>query len=49
MDYQAIIDKYYPADNELRRVLLKHSRQVADRCLQIVRKHPELSVDAQFV
>jgi uncharacterized protein len=49
MDYQAIIDKYYPADNELRRVLLKHSRLVADRCLQIVRKHPELSVDAQFV
>ena len=49
MDYKAIIDKYYPADNELRRVLLKHSRQVADRCLQIVRKHPELSVDAQFV
>lgn len=49
MDYQAIIDKYYPADNELRRVLLKHSRQVADRCLQIVHKHPELSVDAQFV
>ena len=49
MDYQVIIDKYYPADNELRRVLLKHSRQVADRCLQIVRKHPELSVDAQFV
>lgn len=49
MDFQAIIDKYYPADNELRRVLLKHSRQVADRCLQIVRKHPELSVDAQFV
>jgi uncharacterized protein len=49
MDYQAIIDKYYPADDELRRVLLKHSRQVADRCLQIVRKHPELPVDVQFV
>lgn len=28
MDYQSIIDKYYPADNEFRRVLLKHSRQV---------------------
>ncbi len=49
MDYQAIIDKYYPADNELRRVLLLHSRQVADRCLQIVRKHPELSVDVPFL
>ena len=49
MDYQAIIDKYYPADDELRRVLLKHSRQVADRCLSIVRKHRELPVDKQFL
>ena len=49
MDYQAIIDKYYPADDELRRVLLQHSRQVADRCLQIVRKHRELPVDVQFL
>ena len=49
MDYQAIIDKYYPADDELRRVLLQHSRQVADRCLQIVRKHKELPVDVQFL
>ena len=49
MDYQAIIDKYYPADDELRRVLLHHSRQVADRCLRIVAKHPELPVDKQFL
>ena len=49
MDYQAIIDKYYPADDELRRVLLKHSRQVADRCLEIARKHKELPVDIQFL
>ena len=49
MDYQALIDKYYPADDELRRVLLKHSRQVADRCLQIVKKHRQLPVDTQFL
>ncbi len=49
MDYQALLDKYYPADNELRRILLRHSRQVADRCLQIVRKHPSLPVDTQFL
>jgi len=49
MNYQAIIDKYYPADDELRRVLMKHSRQVADRCLTIARKHPELPVDTQFL
>ena len=49
MDYQAIIDKYYPADNELRRVLLQHSRQVADRALQIAKKHKELPIDIQFL
>ena len=49
MDYQAIIDKYYPADDELRRVLLLHSRQVVDRCLLIVKKHKELPVDVQFL
>ena len=49
MDYQAIIDKYYPADNELRRVLLQHSRQVADRALQIAKKHKELPIDVQFL
>ena len=49
MDYLSIINKYYPADDELRRVLLQHSRQVADRCLQIVKKHRELPVDLQFL
>ena len=49
MDYQTIIDKYYPADDALRRVLLHHSRQVADRCLAIVKKHKELPVDTQFL
>lgn len=49
MDYQKIIDKYYPADNELRRVLLQHSRQVADRCLSIADRHPELPIDRQFL
>ena len=49
MDYISIINKYYPNDNQLRQLLLKHSRQVADRCLQIVRKHKELSVDVQFL
>ena len=49
MDYQAIIDKYYPADDELRRVLLQHSRQVADRCLLIARTHRELPIDVQFL
>ena len=49
MDYLSIIYKYYPEDDELRRLLLKHSRQVADRCMEIVRKHGELPVDVQFL
>ena len=68
MDYQAVIDKYYPEvglegcsapqppdlgglreAHELRRLLIKHSRQVADRALAICKKHPELPVDVQFL
>jgi len=49
MDYQAIIDKYYPSENELRRILLIHSRQVADRCLKIAKAHPELRLDEEFL
>jgi uncharacterized protein len=49
MDYLSIIHHFYPEDDELRRLLLHHSRQVADRCLTIVRKHPELPVDTQFL
>ena len=48
MDYLSIINKYYPDDDALRQLLLKHSRQVADRCLQIVKKHVELPVDGRF-
>lgn len=49
MNYQQIIDKYYIEDDELRRLLLKHSRQVADRCLLICNKHPELKLDQPFI
>ena len=49
MDYQAIIDKYYPEENELRRILMIHSRSVADKALAIAEVHPELPIDKQFV
>ena len=49
MNYQALLDKYYPEDDDLRRLLPKHSRQVADRCLQIARQHPELGLDEQLL
>lgn len=48
MDYLQIIDKYYP-DNELKHILLTHSRLVADKALRIVDNHPELMADRQFV
>lgn len=49
MDYNKIIDKYYPEDNELKRLLIRHSRDVADRALSIIDRHPELHLDRQFV
>ena len=45
----AIIDKYYPVDNELKHILVTHSRSVADKALAMGRKHPELKLDLQFV
>ncbi|GAB6982411.1 HDIG domain-containing metalloprotein [Prevotella dentasini] len=49
MDYQTIINQYYPDDNELRRILLLHSRSVADKALAILDRHPGLHLDRQFV
>lgn len=49
MLFQKIIDKFYPADDNLRRLLLHHSRQVADRALLIACTHPELKVDPIFL
>jgi len=45
----AIIDKYYPTDNELKNILLVHSRSVADKALWIARQHPELNLDESFL
>jgi len=36
MNYQAIIDKYYPEENELKHILLVHSRSVADKALSML-------------
>lgn len=49
MDYQKIIDRYYPEDNALRHILLIHSRAVADRSLLIADRHPELQFDRTFL
>ena len=49
MNYNKIIDQFYPSENELRRILLVHSRQVADRCRKIAKAHPELKLDEEFL
>lgn len=35
MDWQAVIDRYYPADSKVRDILLRHSRSVADLAVEI--------------
>ncbi len=49
MNFQAIINKYYPEDNALKHILITHSRAVALRALRAIAKHPELNIDATFV
>ena len=44
-----IIQKYYPADSDVYKILVKHSRSVADKAISIGRTHPELNLDLQFV
>ncbi len=46
---QDIIEKHYPEDNDLRRLLLRHSRDVAQKALDIARRHPELHLDDKFI
>ena len=49
MDALSIINKYYPEDNELRHILVTHSRAVADKALDIAHRHPELNLDEAFI
>ena len=44
-----IIEKYYPEDNALRRLLIHHSRQVAEKALSVADNHPELKLDRKFL
>ncbi len=44
-----IIDSCYADNDALRRILIDHSRAVADKALEIAAKHPELNIDTQFV
>jgi len=44
-----LILKYYPDDTPLRRLLLHHSEQVAQRALLICDRHPELRLNREFL
>ncbi|MDE7473446.1 MAG: HD domain-containing protein [Muribaculaceae bacterium] len=46
MDYQKIIDRYYPAGSALRDIYMHHCRQVADLALDIAReRHLDVDLD----
>jgi len=44
-----IIDKYYPNNNKLRKILMSHSFAVADKALAIAQLHPEMNLDKTFI
>lgn len=45
----AVINKYYPTDTPLRRLLLHHSWQVTDLALRCANAHPELDLNKSLV
>lgn len=47
--WQDIINKYYPEDNELKRLLIRHSTDVKNMAIGIVDCHPELKADSMLV
>ena len=49
MDYLSIIERYYGRDTDAARLLIKHSRQVADLAMDIAARKPQLEIDVRFV
>lgn len=49
LDVNAIIDRFYPEDNELRRIYIIHAKKVAALALKMADAHPELSLDKDFI
>ena len=49
MNPLTLIDKFYPEDNELKHILLVHSRSVTDKALALAKKHPGLDLDLDFI
>jgi uncharacterized protein len=49
MDALKIIEKYYDTQSEMYRIIVKHSRNVADKALAIAKSHPEMNFDLDFI
>ena len=49
MNVLNIIDTYYTWQNELKRILLTHSRSLAEKALSIADNHPEYKLDRDFL
>lgn len=49
MNIEKILNKYYPEENGLKKILVTHSLSVTEKALQIAASHPELNIDAEFV
>ena len=44
-----IIDRFYPCDNELKRIFMIHARKVTEFSLELASRHPELGMDVAFI
>ncbi len=49
LDTNQIIEEYYTKGEELHYILMTHSRQVRDYALSLSDKHPELTLDREFI
>ncbi len=49
MEPMAIIEKYYPPGSELNRILVDHSRQVAEKSVEIARNLADPGLDLGFI
>ena len=46
---ETIIDKYYSDNPALRDTLIRHSKSVAQRALEVAERHPEFNADSTFL
>lgn len=49
MNVREIIDKFYPEENDLKKIYMIHAVKVKDMALGMACRHPELNIDTTFV